>query len=156
MKEETNHPETMKSGPSASPVSGKYKRTSVLLQSVAFPGLGLTRYKGGPHWIKGVAAYGCIAGSVLLNRSAVNTYSGINDLNDYDAKNELYQQAVQQDQVSEVLAYAAIAIWVSDLVWTFVGTSDLGRSASRQRKLRVQPVVDPQTHAPLLSFNYRF
>jgi len=115
----------------ASPVGSQYSRTGLVLQSAAFPGLGLSRYKGGPHWIKGALGYGCLAGSVIMNWTAVKTFDGIIDQPGYDAKNIEYQKALQQDQVSEVLAYAALAIWVSDLVWTIVGTSDLTKRSAR-------------------------
>jgi hypothetical protein len=134
----------------------QFSRTGLILQSAAFPGLGLTRYKGGPHWIKGVAGYGCLAGSIFMNQSAVNTYDGIMDEAGYEAKNELFQKAVRQDQISKGMAYAAIAIWVSDLVWTLVGTSDLSTKSAQNSRLRVEPSLDPVFQAPLLSFKIQF
>ncbi len=48
--------------------------TSLVLQSLAFPGLGLTRATGGkPHWLRGVAGYGCIITSVTLNRMSISS-----------------------------------------------------------------------------------
>jgi hypothetical protein len=134
----------------------KYSRSGLILQSVAFPGLGLTRYKGGPHWVRGVLGYGCIAGSVIMNRTAIHTYDDIISQAGYDAKNSVYKKSLRQDQVSEVLAYTAVAIWISDLVWTYLGTSDLGQSGSRHRGLRISPCLAPDSGTPLLSFTYRF
>jgi hypothetical protein len=136
---------------------GKYfSRTGLILQSAAIPGLGLTRYKGGSHWIKGALGYGCIAGCVIMNRIAVNTYNGINDLAGYDAKNSEYQKSLRQDQVSEALAYVTIAIWISDLVWTIVGTSDLDFRAQRNGGGRFTPSIDPVSHTPLIAFTFQF
>ena len=134
----------------------QYSRTGLILQSVAFPGLGLSRYKGGPHWTKGVLGYGCIVGSLIMNRVAVSTYDGIIDRAGYDAKNTLYQKSLQQDQISEVLAYTAIAIWVSDLVWTIAGTSDLNKRTSSYQGLRINPTIDPVSNMPLIAFTYKF
>ena len=142
--------------PVSPPVGRQFSRTGLILQSVAFPGLGLTRYKGDPHWIRGVLGYGCIAGSVILNRTAVNNYNGIIDLLGYEEKNALYEKSVTQDQFSEVLAYTAIAIWVSDLVWTFMGTRDLNSKTSFEKGIRISPSIDPVSSVPLLSLNYKF
>ncbi len=134
----------------------QFSRTGLVLQSALFPGLGLSRYRGGPHWIKGVAGYGSIAGAVILNRKAVNTYAGINDLTDYDEKYALYQESLQQDNISEALAYTAMAVWVTDLVWTIIGTSDLRMSSNINRRIFVDPRIDPVSSAPMLAFTYKF
>ncbi|MFH0756237.1 MAG: hypothetical protein V2B15_02985 [Bacteroidota bacterium] len=134
----------------------RFNRTSLVLQSVAFPGLGLSRYRGGPHWIKGMAGYGCIAGSVVMNRKAISTYKGINDLTGFDEKNTLYKESVQQDHISEVLAYTAMAIWATDLVWTIAGTSDLKMSSNLKRRIFVDPRIDPVSNVPMLSFTCKF
>lgn len=134
----------------------QFSRTGLVLQSLAFPGLGLSRYKGEPHWIRGVLGYSCVAGSIIMNQAAVNTYAGIIDESGYDAKTILYQEALKQDQISEVLAYTAIAIWVSDLIWSIVGTSDLNKSSSHQKGLRINSSIDPVSNSPLLAFTYKF
>lgn len=142
--------------PPSEPVAKQFSRTGLILQSVAFPGLGLTRYKGGPHWIRGALGYGCLAGSVLMNKAAVNTYVEVMKQPGYDAKNALYQESLKQDQISEALAYTAIAIWISDLVWTIVGTSDLDNRSAHQKGLRINPDIDPVSNLPLLAFTYKF
>ena len=136
--------------------SKEFKRAGLMLQSAVLPGLGLTRYRGGPHWIKGVGAYGCLAGSVVLNRMAISNYSKLETLPDYDSKNDLYHTLYKQDMVSEILAYAAIGIWVTDLVWTFFGTSDINRTASHDKGLRINSKIDPVSRAPLIAFTYKF
>ncbi len=46
---------------------------NMVLSSMVLPGWGLSKVKKGkPYWLLGVAGYGCIAGSVILNRSALN------------------------------------------------------------------------------------
>jgi hypothetical protein len=149
--------EAVKDSPSALKEKG-FSRTGLVLQSVALPGLGLSRLTGNPHWIRGVAGYGCLAGAVILNRTAISNYAGIIDLTDYDQKNELYKKSLSQDQASEILAYAAIGIWVSDIIWTLVGTSDLKMSAlNEERKgFSLYTSVEPGTPAPVIGIVYRF
>jgi hypothetical protein len=71
-------------------------RTSLVFKSLVFPGWGLTNLKKKPHWIKGLAAYGCVAGSAYLNRQAVNTYAQIDSFQDYQDKDDLYQKAIYE------------------------------------------------------------
>jgi hypothetical protein len=135
-----------------------FSRTSLVLQSLVFPGLGLSRQKGNPHWIRGLAGYGCLAGSVILNRMAISSYEQYKDPGSAENAASCLEQARKQDQVSEVLAYTAAAIWISDIVWTLVGTSGIpwkGTQAER-RGLQICPGFDPGVKAPMLALTYRF
>jgi len=160
IKEEPAGPneETTEKVISEEPESRSFNRTGIILQSLAFPGLGLSRLTGNPHWIRGVAGYGCIAGSVIMNRTAISTFDGISGLEDYDEKNELYQKSLSQDNISEVLAYAAIGIWVSDIIWTLLGTSDLNRKSlySDAAGFSLKTTIEPMTSVPMVGFVYRF
>jgi len=135
----------------------EYSRASLMLQSALFPGLGLSRLGRGPHWIKGFAGYGCIAGSVLLNRMAVSTYEDYKVPGSAKNASELLDKSNMQDNISEVLAFTALGIWITDLVWTFIATS--GKDAGNKEitdGLSVVTSFDPNLRAPLLSFQYKF
>lgn len=138
-------------------VSG-FNRTWIILQSIPLPGLGLSRTTGKPHWIKGLVGYGCIGGSIALNRMAINSYAQIPDYLDWDDKNNLFEQSQRQDQISEVLAFTAVGIWVADMIWTVVGTSDLtGRSLYGDLPgFSFRTTYDTQSHLPLVGFRYVF
>lgn len=132
------------------PVAEKsYSRGGLVAQSLVLPGLGLSRMTGKPHWIRGVLAYGCLAGSVAMNRVAVSTYESIYGEQDYDRRKELFDLSLSRDQTSEILAYSAAAIWLVDFAWTLVGTSP-GRGFS------VHSSIDPASSVPLVVLTYRF
>ena len=135
-----------------------YSRAGIILQSVAVPGLGLSRVTKKPHWIRGVAGYGCLAGSIILNRQAVNTFESIGDYLDPSDASEAFDKSVQQDNISEVLAYAAIGIWVTDIIWTIVGTSDLNKSSAQHRSkgVSIGSKIDPLSYTPMVELTYRF
>ena len=136
----------------------KYSRTGLILQSVAFPGLGLSRLNGKPHWIKGVAGYGCIAGTVVFNKMEVGSYEEYGDADSPENANELFSSTKIQDNISLGFAYAAIAIWVTDLTWTFLGTSDLknGILYGNHKGIYLDSDYDVISNTPLLSFKYKF
>ena len=128
----------------------EFNRAGIILQSMVFPGLGLSRVKGKPHWLKGVMAYGCLAGSVAMNRVALATYEDIYGESDVSQRESLYQKSLSQDQTSEILAYAAVAFWITDFVWTLVGT------APSKSGLSFHGTVDPVSSVPMLAISYKF
>ena len=138
--------------------SKSFYRTGLILQSVALPGLGLTKVTGKPHWIKGAVAYACVAGSVVMNRMAISTFEGMTDFKSETEVSEVFNKSVQQDNISEILAYAAIGIWITDFVWTLVGTSNLDSSSSSayNRGFSLKSDMDPISHVPQLGIVYRF
>lgn len=154
--------EESKSGviPEDTPVSGSttFNRTSIVLQSLAIPGLGLSRVTGNPHWIRGAAGYGCIIGSVILNRQSINTFDSIEEMEDPTEAETAFNKSVRQDKISEGLAYAAIGIWITDIIWTWMGTSDLmsGPSVGDLNNISIRTDIDPLSYAPLVCFRYTF
>jgi len=90
------------------------KRGGAIFQSVLFPGWGLSRInKSKPHWLKGVAGYGCIAASIIYNKKAVSSYNDYLNTNDLQETETFYENSVKYDKLSEVFAYAGIGIWVT-------------------------------------------
>jgi len=144
--------------PSSKTNPESYERTGLILQSIAFPGLGLSRLTGNPHWIRGVAGYGCIIGSIVLNGQASKTYNSIEDLIYFDDINSAYDKSIQQSNISNILAFAAVGIWVTDIIWTLVGTSDLKDSpySADSNGFSLGGTFDPISNAPMVSVRYRF
>ena len=135
-----------------------FNRTAIIIQSLALPGLGLSRMTGNPHWIKGVAGYGCVAGSVALNRAAVTTYEDFKSARTIESANSLLAESTTQDNISEVLFYTAIGIWVSDFIWTLVSTSDLNRTSynSNITGILLSAGLEPISNTPMVAITYRF
>jgi hypothetical protein len=133
------------------------KMGSVVAQSLLLPGLGLSRVTGQPHWIRGVAGYLAIGSAVALHFSAKNNYDLYMDENDRSTRDELFDKAVMQDNVSEILAFSAVAIWAGDIIWNIIGVSKLKSSyAVHDKGFSVKPVYDPISQIPVLAFTYRF
>lgn len=158
--EESSNKNAEEIGESSPPSTGKsFNRAGIIAQSALFPGLGLSRINPGkPHWIKGVAAYGCIAGSIVLNRMAVTSYNSYKEPTSLDDVDNDYNKAVTQDVVSEVLIYAAIGIWVTDMVWTILGTSDLkmNQASGNSKGFSIGTNVEPVSRVPLIALRYKF
>ena len=134
-------------------------RGGVIFQSLVFPGWGLSRInKGKPHWLKGVVGYGCIAASVVYNKKAISSYNNYLNTSDLHETETFYENSVKEDNLSEVFAYAAIGIWVTDLIWTIAGSSKLNNDPrySQAKDFSIKTVYEPRANAPMVVLRYNF
>ena len=135
------------------------KRSSAILQSLVFPGLGLSRMSNGkPHWIRGVAGYGCIAASIVYNRKAIESYDKYQKSDDPQEIDEFYDNSVKEDKLSEAFTYAAIGIWVTDFVWTMVGSSriDKEKKLAHSKGFSISTKYNLNSNIPMLMVTYSF
>ena len=141
---------------SGSMKAAEFSRTGLMLQSLAVPGLGLSRFTGKPHWIRAVAGYGCLTGAVILNRKGITTFESVDGIRDPSDAEDAFNRSVRQDNLSEALAFTAIGIWVADILWTWAGTSGLENKPiiSNGPGISLGTGIDPGTSVPLISFWY--
>ncbi len=93
-------------------------RGKLIVQSTIWPGWGQSKVKNGkPYWIIGVAGTACIAGSYIYNQKSNDSYDKYILEIDANRSKEYYDQAVQQDNTSKVLAYSAAGIWAANIIW---------------------------------------
>ena len=127
------------------------------MQSLLFPGLGLSRATGQPHWLRGVAGYGCMISAIAFNQISKSSYENYKGESDIGTRDDLYDSSVSQDGVSETFAYAAIGIWVTDIIWNFIGSSRLAEQPYvQERKIKRSTRFDPALKAPMLAFELKF
>lgn len=134
-------------------------RGGAIFQSLLFPGWGLSRInKGNPHWLKGLTGYGCIAASVIYNQKAISSYNDYLNTNDLQETETFYENSVKEDNLSEVFAYTAIGIWVTDFIWTIAGSSKLNNDPkyNQAKGFSIQTVYEPRVHAPMVALRYNF
>ena len=135
------------------------KRGAVILQSVLFPGWVLSRInKGKPHWLKGVAGYGCIAASVIYNKKAISSYNNYLNSDNSNFLNNYYNSSVKEDKLSEAFAFSAIGIWVIDAIWTIAGSSKLNNYplTGQAGKILFYPVYESNYKASMVTLRLNF
>lgn len=134
-------------------------RMGAVLRSAAFPGWGLSKiHPGNPHWIKGVAGYGCLAGSVIYNQKAATSYQNYLDSYDSEERITFFNNSEAENTISSIFAYAALGIWLTDIVWTILDSGELSHntSVSRIEGFSIGSDFEKSTGAPMLSFRYKF
>lgn len=126
-----------------------------LLFSAILPGTGKTYIKGhGANWLLGVAGYGLITGSVLLNHAAYNKLEEYRASIDPDERDQLYDEAVVDAGISYLFAGGALVIWVVDFITTGVKAGKAKRSFESRVDLNWK--YDPYSKAPMIGLTYKF
>jgi hypothetical protein len=131
------------------------KRSGLVIQSLVFPGWGLSRINKGPHWLKGIAAYSCLTGAIVFNAKAVDNYNNYLGTSDIDEGNKLFTLSNKQDKISEGLVIAAVSVWLTDFIWTVAGSGKV-KTNMAENGVSVESYYDPVSNVPLLAFKYSF
>ena len=149
----------------AEPTKGKpYRKESgygeLFVKSVAIPGWGLTEMKRGkPFWIVGVTGYACLLGSFVYHQKALDTkfeYENSPDIS-IEKNDELYKKATSQHQVSKVLAYSFVALWITDKLILTVNKNKSGRKMrSNDSGINVTSDYDPLCQNQMFKICYKF
>jgi len=108
----------------------------------------------GAPWLLGIAGYGCIIGSVVLNRSAYNAYEDYKLADNAEDRDDYFSKAESNDKISRILIYSAAAIWVTDLIWTGIQAGKARKSS--ETKVSLNYYYDRVLNKPLLGLSYRF
>ncbi|MEX0980925.1 MAG: hypothetical protein WD577_04235 [Bacteroidales bacterium] len=102
-----------------------FNRGGLIVQSILLPGMGLTRLKQKPHWIKGVLGYGAVASSVVFYNKSNDNYTNYLNAEDPAARDNYYTASIKQESLSYALLYSAIGAWTVDFLWTLIGTREV-------------------------------
>lgn len=149
--------------PDKAPMTTSFNRSALILQSVALPGLGMTRLKEKPYWIMGVAGYGFLASGAYFWIKSENTYKeeyANEDLTfeDSEDRDKAYSSYLTEYTISIVSFCGAGAIWLTNLVMIYSASGKIQKSphSYQDKKINIYPVYDYKTKSPMLSLTYRF
>lgn len=129
------------------------------LMTTVFPGWASTRLKDGkPHWVKGIVGYGCLSLSYLYNRKAANSYTDYKVSMDRNERNDLYDDALTQKQLSSLFAISALAVWVMDYTCIIISHNKLMKNTynTGMQKISFGYGFDPLSAQPQLSVKLTF
>jgi hypothetical protein len=126
-----------------------------LAMSAILPGLGNRAVKGsGAQWLIGVAGYGCIIGSIVVNNTAYNAYEDYKLADNAEDRDDYFNKAEKNEQISKILIGGAAAIWVADLVWTALQAGKARKNSDP--KVSFNYYYDSYLNEPLFGLSYRF
>lgn len=105
------------------------KKSTAVIYSLIFPGAGQSYLMRKPlPLLLGVASYGALAGSVIMNRKAVENYDNYLTDTDPDKRASLKSQWETQSQLSRSLAYGAAGLWAINMIWVLIMPDEVHRN----------------------------
>lgn len=129
---------------------------TALVLSAILPGLGKTVvHRGGAQWVWGMVAWGCVAGTVVMNNNAYDAYENYKDATTAVDRDDYFEQAEENDLYSKICLGTAATIWVIDLITTGVQAGKV-RAQKNKTNLSLNYGYDPFSRKPLLGFKYSF
>jgi hypothetical protein len=132
-----------------------FDKGKMTLLSIAFPGLGQTKISNGkPYWLTGVAAYGTLAGGLLVHSNYLKTYDEYMIEEDPAKRSELFDQTQKQMNLSSALFVTSAAIWTANLIW--VGLTPNRYLPLKHAKITLVPSSIPARGTNMLSFRVNF
>jgi hypothetical protein len=134
-------------------------KKNMIMSSMVLPGWGQSKVKKKrPYWLISLPAYGCLTGSIILNRMGVSTYDDYLFSADTDERNILFDKSVKQDHISEYLAFTAAGIWTINLIWVIAtpGSPEEQIVFQKNNSIKIKPGYDPYLNCKMLTLSYRF
>ena len=129
-------------------------RGIAILLSAVVPGLGITKLNnGGPYWIMAIAFYGCAAGSYLFYRFAETDYNKYLASMDTQERNKFYNNVQTQNSISDVLMYAAGAVWLGNMIWTLFHPN---KTMPDKKGISFGGSYDPVANTPVFNLKVTF
>jgi hypothetical protein len=134
--------------------------TKSLFLSAIYPGLGIYKLeKKKSYLLLGVAGYGCLASSVILNMKANDNYQAYLDNTDAKLSDDLLKKSQNQNNLSKTMGYATLGIWGINLIWTAVKAKqkrNMGLSIQDKQRLQFYSSYDPYTGINCINLRFRF
>ena len=93
-------------------IIGPTSKGAALLLSTFYPGWGSAKItRKNAHVLKGLLAYGCVAGAVLYDYKAYDNYEKYKNTFDINESAKLFEDAENQYKLSDAFLYGAVALW---------------------------------------------
>ena len=133
-------------------------RSSVIIQSLLLPGLGLSRLDSKPHWIRGALGYGLLGSSVAFTINSGIKYKEYQAATNLTDRNNLFEVSEKQRNIANYQLYGALGVWVADFVWTLAGSQKLSKGLAHAQPtgIQIQPSLDTKMNVPMLALRYTF
>ncbi|MCK4466083.1 MAG: hypothetical protein KAU83_10275, partial [Bacteroidales bacterium] len=128
------------------------------VKSLVFPGWGNSSISGGPYWLMGFVGYGCMAGSVMMNQQANQSYDDYLKASDAGNRDNLFNDAQSKDQLSKILFGVGAVVWVTDLTILLIKGNNprtYSYNTSGTSPL-IGYTIDPISKKPMISFRITF
>jgi len=133
-----------------------YKGTALLL-STLYPGWGsakITRKK--THVLKGLLAYGCVAGAVLYDYKAYDNYEKYKNSFDMEESDKFFEDAENQRMLSSVFLYSAVAVWSLEYLNILLAKNRTRTTAGLNNNISIDYTYNKIANTPMVTLKIDF
>lgn len=132
-----------------------FNKGTMMLMSAAVPGLGQTKIsKGKPWWVTGIAAYGALAGGLIVHQKYLNTYDIYRVEEDPLTRKELFDKTQRQMNLSGALFVSGAALWAANIIWVAITPNRY--QPLKSVKLSLDNTTGPYKGTTLLTLRFNF
>lgn len=118
-------------------------RGKAMLLSTLLPGLGCSKTTLKPiHLVKGIAGYGCIAGSFYFNNKSNKTFADYQDSDVAADRDRLFDQSVKEKNLSDILIYSGGAVWLIEYVNILIARNHSRNKGFKSEIVSFSPYMD--------------
>lgn len=130
---------------------------TALFLSTLYPGWGsakITRKKA--HVLKGLLAYGCVAGAVVYNYKAYDNYEKYKNAFEVNESDKLFEDAENQRMISEVFLYSAVAVWSLEYLNILLAKNRTRTTAGLNNNISIDYAYNKIANTPVVTLKINF
>jgi len=130
---------------------------TALLLSTLYPGWGsskITRKKA--HVLKGLLAYGCVAGAVIYNYKAYDNYDKYKNTFEVNESDKLFEDAENQYKLSEAFLYSAVAVWSLEYLNILLAKNRTRTTAGLNNNISIDYTYNKIVNTPMVTLKIDF
>lgn len=138
-------------------IIGPTPKGTALLLSTLYPGWGSAKItQKNAHVLKGLLAYGCVAGAVLYDYKAYDNYEKYKNAFDIEKSDKLFEDAENQRMISEVFLYSAVAVWSLEYLNILLAKNRTRTTAGLNNNISIDYTYNKIVNTPMVSLKINF
>jgi len=130
---------------------------TALLLSTLYPGWGSAKItRKNAHVLKGLLAYGCVAGAIVYNYKAYDNYEKYKNAFEVNESDKLFEDAENQYKLSEAFLYGAIAIWSLEYLNILLAKNRTRTTAGLNNNISIDYAYNKIANTPMVTLKIDF
>lgn len=130
---------------------------TALLLSTLYPGWGSAKItRKNAHVLKGLLAYGCVAGAVLYDYKAYDNYEKYKNSFDMEESDKFFEDAENQRTLSSVFLYSAVAVWSLEYLNILLAKNRTRTTAGLNNNISIDYAYNKIANTPMVTLKIDF
>lgn len=138
-------------------IIGPTSKGAALLLSTLYPGWGSAKItRKNAHVLKGLLAYGSVAGAAIYNYKAYDNYDKYKNTFDINESAKLFEDAENQYKLSDAFLYGAVALWSLEYLNILFTKNRTRTTAGLNKNISINYAYNKITNTPMVILKINF